>query len=98
MFSELSLNYTQNMGYTTIFWSFEYTDWMANNQPSEQKAFSTIMKGTHPGEIVLLHCQSDTNIKVLDRVLTAWEEQGYTFRSLDHLTGKSVYLPGIFNY
>lgn len=88
MFSDKSLTYTEQMGYTTIFWSFQYVDWQLDSQPSEQKAFSTIISETHPGAIILLHCQSRTNVKVLDKVLDEWEQEGYSFKSLDDLTGR----------
>jgi peptidoglycan-N-acetylmuramic acid deacetylase len=88
MFNEDSLEYTQQLGYITIFWSFRYTDWDVGNQPSEYCAIKTILDETHPGEIALLHCQSKTNVKILDNVLAAWEELGYSFKSLDYLTGR----------
>jgi peptidoglycan-N-acetylmuramic acid deacetylase len=87
MFNEDSLDYTQQLGYITVLWSFRYTDWDVANQPSESSAIKTILKETHPGEIALLHCQSKTNVKILDSVLDAWEELGYSFKSLDYLTG-----------
>lgn len=89
-FNETSLSYTEEMGYTTVFWSFRYVDWEVNNQPSEDAAYKTIIKETHPGEIVLLHCQSKTNVCVLDRVMTTWEQQGYTFGSIDDIEKKQV--------
>jgi peptidoglycan-N-acetylmuramic acid deacetylase len=92
-FNETSLSYTEELGYTTVFWSFRYTDWEVNNQPSEDAAYNTIMKETHPGEIVLLHCQSKTNVKVLDRVLDSWEQQGYTFGSIADIQKKQVSNP-----
>lgn len=87
-FSEESLDYAKKMGYTTVFWSFRYVDWVVSSQPSEKEAFSTIMKETHPGEIILLHCQSKTNIKVLDKVLSAWEGQGFGFGRIDDIHSK----------
>lgn len=82
LFSEKTLSYAEELGYTTVFWSFRYEDWNLSNQPSDDRAFNTIMAETHPGEIALLHAQSPANLHVLDRVLTAWEEAGYTFGSL----------------
>ena len=82
LFSEKTLSYAEQMGYTTVFWSFRYTDWEVYNQPSQDDAFNTIMGETHPGEIALLHSQSATNVRVLSRVMTAWEDAGYTFGSL----------------
>jgi len=85
LFSEKTLSFAQELGYTTVFWSFRYTDWDLHNQPSDDQAFRTIMDETHPGEIALLHAQSPVNLRVLDRVLTAWEEAGYQFGSLSEI-------------
>jgi peptidoglycan-N-acetylmuramic acid deacetylase len=82
LFSEKTLSYAEQLGYTTVFWSFRYTDWDVSNQPSDEDAMRTILKETHPGEIALLHCQSAANVHVLNEVLTAWEDAGYTFGSL----------------
>ena len=84
-FSEITLSFAQQLGYTTVFWSFRYEDWDHNHQPSEDQAFKTIISETHPGEILLLHSQSSANVKILGRLLAAWEEQGYTFKSIGTL-------------
>ncbi len=88
-FSELSLKYTQDLGYSTIFWSFAYVDWLENNQPSHEDAKEKIYSRTHPGAILLLHPNSRTNAEVLDEVITHWEKEGYTLKSLDYLNNKS---------
>lgn len=85
-FSELCLKYAQRLGYKTIFWSFAYKDWYVDNQPSAESAMKTILSRTHPGMVALLHATSKTNAAVLDDVLTEWENMGYRFESLDHLT------------
>ncbi len=54
-FSERLLQYAQDCGYTTVFWSFAYNDWKNDSQPSAEDAFDTIISRTHPGEIALLH-------------------------------------------
>mgnify|MGYP000700357614 FL=1 len=87
-FSERSLKYTQDLGYSTIFWSFAYVDWYDSNQPSHEEAKNKIYSRTHPGAIVLLHSNSQTNAEILDEVLTHWEQEGYTIKSLDYLTNK----------
>ena len=89
-FSERSLKYTQDLGYSTIFWSFAYVDWYDSNQPSHEEAKKKIYSRTHPGAIVLLHSNSQTNAEILDEVLTHWEEEGYTIKSLDYLTNKKT--------
>ncbi len=82
-FSGQCLKYAEQLGYKTIFWSFAYCDWYVDNQPSEEEAIKIITTRTHPGAVVLLHATSATNAKVLDRVLTEWENMGYTLKSLD---------------
>lgn len=85
-FSERSLKYTQDLGYSTIFWSFAYVDWYDKNQPSHENAKEKIYSRTHPGAIVLLHSNSRTNAEILDEVLTHWKKEGYKIKTLDYLT------------
>ncbi len=82
-FSERCLKYAQQLGYKTFFWSFAYCDWYVDDQPSEEEAIKMITTRTHPGAVVLLHATSQTNAKVLDRVLTQWENMGYKLKSLN---------------
>jgi len=84
-FSERCIRYANELGYTTVFWSFAYRDWVVDDQPSESAAIDVIMARTHPGEIALLHLTSETNARVLDTVLTKWEDMGYRLESLDYL-------------
>lgn len=84
-YSELSLKRTQDLGYTTIFWSFAYHDWDPKNQPSHEKAMTTIKNRTHNGAIFLLHAVSKTNTEILDDVLTYWEKEGYVIKPLTEL-------------
>ena len=87
-FSEESLKMTSELGYSSIFWSFAYVDWYNNQQPTHEFAKNKIYSRTHPGAIVLLHSNSKTNSEILDEVITHWEEEGYTLKSLDYLTNK----------
>jgi len=84
-FSEQSLKYTQDLGYSSIFWSFAYVDWYNDNQPTAEFAKDKIFSRTHPGAIVLLHSNSKTNSEILDDVLTHWEKDGYKIETLDYL-------------
>ena len=89
-FNEVVLSGIQQLGYTTAFWSFRYEDWDTARQPSENSAYATIMEETHPGEVVLLHCQSETNVKLLEKLITAWKLLGYQFGSIDHIAVKKT--------
>ena len=85
-YSELSLKYTEELGYKTIFWSFAYVDWKRDRQPSAQHGKKMIMSRTHPGGIFLLHASSKTNTEILDTVIKEWKNQGYVFKSLYELS------------
>ncbi len=84
-FSEKNLEFAETLGYKTVLWSFAYADWDNNRQPSEDYAVKKILDNAHPGEIMLLHPTSKTNADILDKVLTALENEGYRFASLDEL-------------
>lgn len=88
-FSEQSLKYTQDLGYSSVFWSFAYVDWYNDKQPTHEFAKDKIYTRTHPGAIVLLHPNSKTNTEILDEVITHWENEGYKLKTLDYLTKKS---------
>jgi len=85
-FSEQSLIWAKELGYTTIFWSFAYRDWYVDDQPSKEFAMDKMISRTHPGEIVLLHATSKTNALVLGEAIEQWKSMGYRFENLDYLT------------
>ena len=87
-YNEENLKLAKELGYKTIFWSFAYVDWYNNQQPTHEFAKNKIYSRTHPGAIVLLHSNSQTNSEILDEVITHWEEEGYTLKSLDYLVNK----------
>ena len=85
VYSEENLRMAQALGYRTVFWSLAYVDWLQDNQPTAEEAFSKLLPRTHPGAIVLLHSTSATNAAILDDLLTRWEEAGYRFGSLEEI-------------
>ena len=85
VYSEENLRMPQALGYRTVFWSLAYVDWLQDDQPTAEKAFSKLLPRTHPGAIVLLHSTSATNAAILDDLLTRWEEAGYRFGSLEEI-------------
>lgn len=89
-FTRENLEFAKRMGYSTIFWSFAYADWDNNKQPSPEAAIENIVKHTHNGAVILLHPTSATNAQIMDKLLTAWEKEGYRFGTLDELTGKKT--------
>ena len=86
VYNTQNLQDAKDLGYTTIFWSVTYVDWEQDNQPSHEKAMSTLMKRVHNGAIILLHSTSKTNMEILDDFITKCENLGYSFKTLDDLT------------
>ena len=84
-FSEENLKQAQALGYTTVFWSLAYVDWYTDNQPTDEQAYAKLLPRIHNGAIVLLHSTSETNARILDELLTKWEQMGYTFGALSDL-------------
>ena len=84
-YSERNLEMANRMGYTTVFWSLAYVDWLQDSQPGREEALNILNKRIHPGAIVLLHSTSKTNAEILQELLQGWKAQGYTFRSISEL-------------
>lgn len=84
-FSELSLYYTQKLGYKSVFFSLAYQDYNVDNQPDPEAAKAKLLKNTHDGMICLLHAVSKTNADILDSLIKEWKSQGYEFKTLDDL-------------
>ena len=85
VYSEENLKMAKAAGYKTVFWSLAYADWDNNKQPTAEYAMSKLLSRTHNGAVILLHATSRTNGEILDRLLTEWKAQGYTFASIDKL-------------
>ena len=87
IYSEENLRQAKESGYKTVFWSLAYVDWKNDDQPDPEAAVEKLNARIHPGAVVLLHSTSKTNAQILDRLLTGWKEMGYSFITLDELTG-----------
>ncbi|HEY8803699.1 MAG TPA: polysaccharide deacetylase family protein [Clostridium sp.] len=84
-FSELSLYYTQKLGYKSIFFTLAYHDYDPKNQLNPETAKENLLKETKPGMICLLHAVSKTNAEILDSLIKEWKSQGYEFKTLNDL-------------
>ena len=85
-FDERSLAFADQLGYSTIFWSFAYADWDNNRQPSAEYATKKIMDNLHNGAVILLHPTSTTNAEILGDVIRQIKREGYRFASLEEFT------------
>lgn len=89
-FNESNLQWANNMGYKTIFWSFAYADWDNDKQPDHAKALKKLTDHLHNGEILLLHPTSSTNAAILGDFLDYAKKEGYRFGSLSELVAKQA--------
>ena len=80
-----ALQKVQNLGYTTVFWSFAYDDWDNNRQYAPEKAIKKVLDNTHNGAIMLFHPTSDTNAEIFPTLIKEWKKMGYSFGTLDEL-------------
>jgi peptidoglycan-N-acetylmuramic acid deacetylase len=98
IFSERTLGLSRDLGYQNVFWSLAFVDWHINNQRGWEYAYNNIMRQIHPGAILLLHTVSRDNAEALGKAIDDLREEGYTFRSLDHLMAeKSIKEELLFN-
>lgn len=84
-YSERVLAVASDMGYKTVFWSFAYKDWIAEERRGADYALGKIMPFIHGGEIMLLHAVSADNCEALPTVIDKAREAGFEFGSLDDI-------------
>ena len=85
VYSKESLEYTQELGYTTVFWSLAYADWQVDKQPTKAQAFAKLIPRLHNGAIILLHSTSTTNAEILQELIQKCKAEGYRFAPLTEL-------------
>jgi peptidoglycan-N-acetylmuramic acid deacetylase len=88
IFSDKVLQLCREMGYTNVFWSISYRDWLIKEQKGGDYAYQSIMKQLHPGGVILLHSVSSDNAEAIGRIIDDARRDGYEFKSLDQLTNK----------
>lgn len=84
--SERLLKVADRLGYKTIFWSFAYKDWDPKQQKGAEYALNEVTSYIHDGAILLLHAVSKDNADALSDIINYAKNQGYEFKSLDHLS------------
>lgn len=75
-FSEQTLAMAQQLGYSTILWSFAYADWDPNNQVGYDAALAKTEKFIHEGAIYLLHAVSKDNAEILGQLIDGIRAKG----------------------
>jgi len=82
IYSERLLDLMSREGYTTVFWSFAYRDWLTDDQPDPAAAMERILGQLHDGSIILLHAVSNTNTDILPALIDEIRARGYEFAAL----------------
>lgn len=87
-YSERTLKVTQDMGYSTMFWSIAYHDYDVNDQPGKEYVVEHFKEYHHNGTIALMHNTSESNMQALGAVIDLLKEEGYRFGLLTEFTGE----------
>ncbi|MFD1040090.1 delta-lactam-biosynthetic de-N-acetylase [Virgibacillus byunsanensis] len=90
VFNERTLKWSNELGYTHIFWSLAFIDWNVDRKSGWKFAFDQLMDHIHPGAIILLHTVSSDNAEALSQLIVQLKKDGYQFKSLDHLILKNI--------
>lgn len=78
-YSQRTLKATQDMGYSSIFWSIAYYDYNAEDQPGKDYVVDHFATYHHSGAIALMHNTSESNMQALDEVIGLLKAEGYRF-------------------
>lgn len=84
-FTRQNLQFAEELGYKTVFWSFAYADWDNSKQPSAEYAKKKILDNVHNGVVILLHPTSSTNAAILGNIIDEMRNDGYEFGTLEDL-------------
>ena len=84
-YSARSLQLAEQLGYTTVFWSFAHYDYDEGVQPPVSVTLRRILSSSCPGAIYLLHASSSSNVNALANAIRGLKAQGDGFATLDEL-------------
>ena len=88
-YSERTLKVTQDMGYSSVFWSIAYYDYDTADQPGKEYVVNHFRDYHHNGTIVLMHNVSESNAQALGEVIDLLKAEGYRFGSLAEFMEKT---------
>ena len=88
-YSERTLKVTQDMGYSSVFWSIAYYDYDIADQPGKEYVVEHFRDYHHNGTIVLMHNVSESNAQALAEVIDLLKAEGYRFGSLSEFMGNT---------
>lgn len=83
-FSDYTLNFLKNLGYTTVLWSNAYDDWNSEKQGRADYGKQKLLDNLHSGCVILLHSTSRDNQDLLEDFINQARKMGYEFDTLDN--------------
>ena len=83
-FSDYTLNFLKNLGYTTVLWSNAYDDWDSQKQGRVEYGKQKLLDNLHSGCVILLHSTSRDNKDLLEDFINKARKMGYEFETLDN--------------
>ena len=89
-YSRRTMQITEDLGYSSIFWSIAYFDYDQSNQPGVEYVLNHFEQYHHNGAVVLMHNDSSSNRDAMKDVILYLKQQGYRFGSLDELLSKET--------
>lgn len=81
LYSPAALARAARAGQHSIFWSYAYRDWEADDQPGEAQSLQDALDAAFPGIIYLLHPMA-TNNAILDDLIDGLRAAGYEIKAL----------------
>ncbi len=81
-YNDAVISAARGLGYEAVQWSIDSIDWRGEG---EDVVAQRVLKGLHPGGIVLLHTNSKGIVPALARILGGAIEQGYEIVPLSEL-------------
>ncbi|WP_079708804.1 delta-lactam-biosynthetic de-N-acetylase [Paraliobacillus ryukyuensis] len=89
-FNAQTIQWSNELGYTHVFWSLAFVDWHKDKEKGWKSAYQEVMKQIHPGAVILLHTVSKDNAEAVPYFIDDLRKQGYQFKSLDDLVMKNT--------
>ncbi len=77
--SEQLMAKLNNLGYTSVFWSYAHKDYDRANQPEVSVTLNRCLTHMAPGAVYLLHAVSSSNTDALADFIDGARAQGYEF-------------------
>lgn len=88
-YSERTLKASQDLGYSSLFWSIAYYDYDVNDQPGKDYVIDHFKTYHHNGAVILMHNTSQSNAEALKEVIELLKEEGYRFGEVGEMTVKA---------